>query len=296
MTVSNLSISTDALYLDNTGTFALHILNSLTIGITFNEFGDEFSIGGELISTNSTLIIDGLSGGQIQDNGTIVITGGSLIATNCSLKLAVSADNTSSGFLSISNSVVQARDVTVATNPGSGSGGIEVIGGTMTVSANLGLGAGNGGGYGSLLVANGGFFTVDGSTYIASGYMTVTSASFLGGNLLMSAFHSGAELTINNGTVTLSGELSVAPGDVSNGSVTLNGGMLVVTNDTTYLGGDSSNGRLTVSNGVFLAQTVLLGRGGKLSIQGGTSILSGNLILDLGAPVYVSGGQLFITN
>ena len=299
LTITNLGISTDTLYLDNTGTVALHILNSLTIGISFNSLGDEFSIGGELISTNSTLIIDGLSGGQIQDNGTIAIVGGSLIATNCSFQLAVSADNTSAGFLIVSNGLVQARDVAVASNPGSGSGGIQVIGGTMTVSSSLTLGVvtGGGGGYGSLLIANGGLLAVtNGYTFIDSGTMTVSNGTFLGTGMSLATFHSFGELVINNGTVTLSGGLGIAAGDVCDGSVTLNGGRLVVTNATIDAGDETSNGQLNVLDGTFLGQGIFLLGGGQLSIQGGISILSSDLGLGFGGTFYVSGGQLFVTN
>jgi hypothetical protein len=71
MTISNLSVSapagsTDTLYLDNTGTTALHILGGLAIGISFDNFGNRIPAGGELISTNSTLIVDGLLGGQLE--------------------------------------------------------------------------------------------------------------------------------------------------------------------------------------------------------------------------------------
>src|ERR1035437_7738166 len=43
MTISNVSVSvlsgSDTLYLDNTGTTALHIINGLAIGISFNDVG-----------------------------------------------------------------------------------------------------------------------------------------------------------------------------------------------------------------------------------------------------------------
>ena len=256
-----------------------------------------------MISTNSTLIVDGLLGGQLQDNGTMVIAGGSLITTNCSLQVAPETPSffPSVGLLIISNGVVQARDVTVAIAPIPGSSGmLEVIGGTMTLSSSLTVGDGNGdseGGHGSLWVANGGLLVVtNGFTRIESGTMTITNASFLGKDVLLGGFRSDGELVINQGTVTLSGQLDVAGGDVSDGSVTLNGGMLVVTNDTIYLGSDSSNGHFTVSDGIFLGQAVVLQRGGFLTIQGGTSILRSYLDLEFNAPVSISGGQLIVTN
>jgi hypothetical protein len=304
LTITNLSVSApsgsiDTLYLDNTGTIALHILDGLAVGVNFDGAGLRIPAGGELISTNSTLIVDGLLGGQLDDEDTMVIVGGSLITTNCSLQVGGPAPTfyTSSGLLIISNGAAQARDVSIGTGTISGSSGtMELIGGKMTLSANLNLGAGDGGGGGGLLVANGGSFTVGGFTYIASGSITVTNASFLGGGMLMGAFHAGGALTINNGTVTLRGGLNVAVGDVSDGSVQLNGGMLVVTNDIINLGGSSSGAPFTISDGTFLGQAISLQGGGRLFIQGGRSILSSTLGVGYLAAFTVSGGQLFVTN
>jgi hypothetical protein len=303
MTISNLSVSApsgsiDTLYLDNTGTTALHILDGLGIGVSFDGAGLRIPAGGELISTNSTLIVDGLLGGQLDDEDTMVIVGGSLITTNCSLQVGGPAPTfyTSSGLLIISNGAAQARDVSIGTGTISGSSGtMEVIDGTMTLSANLGLGAADGG-QGSLLVANGGSFTVDGFTYIASGSIAVTNANFLGGGMLMGGFHGEGALMINNGTVTLRGGLAVATGDLSDGSVNLNGGMLLVTNAAINLGGSSSGASFTVSDGTFLAQSILLEGGGRLFIQGGKSILSSTLVVGYLAGFTMSGGQLFVTN
>jgi hypothetical protein len=300
LTITPPSGSTETLYLVDTGVVALHILDGLTLGISI----DGSATGGSvLISTNSTLVVDGVLGGQLQDNGTMVIAGGVLITTNCSLQVAPQTFSffPSVGLFILSNGIAQARDVTVGIATVSGSSGmLEVLGGTMNLSASLTMGDGNGdpgGGNGNLLVANEGRLVITNDlTRIESGTLTVTNASFLGETVLLGGFRSAGELVINQGTVTLSGELDVATGDVSDGSVTLNGGMLVVTNDTVYLGSDSSNGHFTVLDGVFLGQAVVLQRGGFLSIQGGTSILSSDLVLEFDAPVTVCGGQLIVTN
>jgi len=161
LTISNLTVSaqedvTNTLFLDSTDNIALHILNGLTIGIS----PDYPSIGGaELISTKSTLIVDGLLGGQLQDDGTMVITGGSLVTTNCSLQVAVIGfPNTDGGLLIISNGLVQARDVSIGTGENI-NGSIEVIGGTMTLSSSLNVGDGFSS-PGSFLVANGGLLVI----------------------------------------------------------------------------------------------------------------------------------------
>ena len=191
LTISNLVIapppgSTDVLYLDNTGTIALHILDGLTIGVLppINP-----PVGGsELIGTNSTLIVDGLLGGQLQDNGTLVITGGSLITTNCSLLVASSSlsFSPSVGLLIISNAQVQARDITITSSSSESlsSGRIEVVGGRMTLTSFLAVGNGFENSQGSFFVANGGLLVVTnnetdiGGSYESSGILTVSNANF----------------------------------------------------------------------------------------------------------------------
>jgi hypothetical protein len=312
LTVSNLSVSppsgsTSTLYLNNTGTIALHVVNALIMGIP----SDGSAPGGsELISTNSTVIVDGLLSGQLQDNGTMVIMDGSLITTNCSLQVAASVSSLfpTVGLLIISNAVVQARDVTV-TSGSSSSGTIEVLGGTMSLSSFLVVGDGFGNSPGSMLVANGGLLVVTndetdiGGYYESSGNLTVSNASFLAKDIFLGGSRSGGDLMINNGTVTLSGQLGIGDSGQGSGSISLNGGKLVVTNGATSVGlGTPSDGSLTVSGGLFLARDVYVGAyesEGTLTISGGTSILSSNLQIGAGnseAMVSITAGQLFVTN
>ena len=177
--------STDALYLDNTGTIALHILGSLTVGLRPDY---PYGGGGQLFSTNSTLIVDGLLGGLLDDDGTMVIAGGALITTNCSLYVAGSFNNpvNANGLLILSNTAAQARDVTIASaSPSSGT--LELIGGTMTMSSSLNLGTGFSNASGNLLVANGGLLVVTNgvinstgpSARVPGGDITVTNATML---------------------------------------------------------------------------------------------------------------------
>jgi len=312
MTVSNLSVSppsgsADSLYLDNTGAIALHILNGLAIGITC----DNSPAGGsELINTNSTLVVDGLSGGQLLDNGTIAIMGGSLITTNCSLQIgeAFSSLFPAVGLLIVSNGVVQARDVTIAVGSSS-SGTVEVMGGTMTLSSFLIVGNGINGSPASMLVANGARLVVTndetdiGGVYESSGNLTVSYASFLATDIFLGGTRSIGELIITNGTVILSGQLDIGDSEQGSGSVSLDGGELVVTNGETRLGlGTPSGGSLAVSDGLLLARDVYVGAFesyATLFIDGGVSILSSNLQIGVGesdAVVSITGGQLFVTN
>ena len=312
LAISNLTVSAqdgvrNTLFLHNTGTVALHILNGLTIGIS----PDYPSIGrSKLISAKSTLIVDGLRGGQLQDNGTMVIIGGSLITTNCSLQVAASSLSSypAVGLLIIDKGVVQARDVTI-TSGGPASGRIEVIGGKMTLSSSLTVGNGFENSPGSFLVANRGRLVVTndetdiGAGFQSSGTMTVSDASFLAADVFLGGTRSEGILAINNGSVTLSGQLGIGGGEQGSGSVFLNGGRLVVTNGETSLGlGTPSSGSLAVSNGLFRARDVYVGANqssGALFINGGISILSSNLQIGAGnseATVSMTGGELFVTN
>jgi hypothetical protein len=308
LTISNLSInpptgSTDSLYLDDTGTSTLHILDGLTIGIS----PDSLPAGGaELISTNSTLIVDGLLGGQLQDSGTMVITGGSLITTNCSLQVGASS---AGGLLIISNGLVQARDVSIVGGEES-IGTIEVIGGTMNLSSFLSLGGSDEGSQGNLLVANGGLFVAtNDTTYIGEGFecsasIMVTNATMLANDMLVGAgFHCGGGLFIDDGTVTLDGSLNSGSGSI--GEVSLNGGMLVITNNTTTIGGEENSGAITIEDGLFLAREILVGSAfqsdGLLTINEGTAQLSSYLQVGRfdglsGGSVFLNGGQLVVTN
>jgi hypothetical protein len=312
LTISNLVISppsgsTDALYLDNTGTIALHILNGLSVGVNLSVSA---SGGGELISSNSTLIVDGVTGGQFEDNGTVVITSGELITTNCSIQLGDPV-----GFfvdvsvLSISNAIVRARDVNISPRESS-SGMIEVFGGTMTLSSSLEVGAGDESSQGSLLVADGALLVVtNGTTRIGDGAqsfgtITVSNATFFAADVFLGGQKSEGLLVINNGTVTLNGQLSIGFGDdQSSGGVFLNGGVLSVTNATTTLGFESV-GEMTVSDGLFLALDVDVGPAfstGTLTVNGGISIISSNLQIgssdgEYEGTVAIRGGQIFVTN
>jgi hypothetical protein len=134
--------------------------------------------------------------------------------------------------------------------------------------------------------------------------MTVSNATFLGANVFLGGLRSVGQLVINNGSVTLSGQLNIGSGEQSSGSVSLDGGQLFVTNGATRIGvgTPSSANSLTVSNGLFLARDVYVGAfqsSGTLSINGGTSILSSNLQIGVGnseATVSITDGQLLVTN
>jgi len=308
LTISNLIVSAppgsiNTVFLDRTRAAALHILDGLSIGSLPSGLPVEES---RFISINSTVIVDGLLGGQLEDDGTMAIFGGSLITTNCSLQVG---DNNAAGLLRISRADVQARDVTITSGTHS-SGTIEVQGGTMTLSSSLTVGNGFDNAPGNMLVAGGARLVVTndetdiGGALESSGSLTVSNATFLAADIFLGGTKSEGELTINNGTVSLSGELGIgAGGEQCSGSVSLDGGTLVVTNGETHLGvGSPSVGSLAIVDGLFLARDVYVGANeseGALFINGGVSVLSSNLqigVVGSEATVSIDGGQLFVTN
>jgi hypothetical protein len=116
------------------------------------------------MSSNSTLIVDGLLGGQLVDDGVMVFLGGSLIATNCSLQVGTAF----AGLLIISNSVLCKLEMLVLSREKVLSEAIEAVGGTMTLSSTLTVGA-NSHKFtsDSLLLANGGLLVVtNGETFM----------------------------------------------------------------------------------------------------------------------------------
>jgi hypothetical protein len=298
LTIGNLTISsnsgcTNALALTDTSVTPLHIIDGLTIST------------GLLTVANSFLLVDGLSSGAVQNDGTIKVVDGSFIATNCSLLIGGQHDN-STGSLIVSNGFVLARDVTTGGGPVNASGGIEVSGGMMTLLSSLSLGLGADKSSGGLLVRNGGLFVVTNGAIVAGGFeghgsINVTNAALLAGEIVLGAVaRSSGGLGINDGTVTVNGDLTIAS-YASSGFVSLNGGVLAVTNGWTIVGNQQCSAFLTVSDGLFLAHEVFVGysmaSSGTMTIQGGKTIIESNLWLRYQfGQVSLSGGQLIVTN
>ena len=235
LTVSNLNIYTaygniSTLYVENTGTIALHVLTGLTIGYNPNDF---ITFLGEsvLISSNSTLVVDGLLDGDLLDDGTMVFTDSSLITTNCTLLVAAAnVDYGATGLLIISNSVVQARDITITSGDSSdpSSGTLEVFGGTITLSSSLTVGNGGESSQAHLFVGNGAVVVVtnddtniQGAFFQGFGTMTVTGSTYLARNVYLGGERSTGILAISDSTFILSGELDIGLGEQGSGSVSL---------------------------------------------------------------------------
>ena len=316
LTVSNLVVSggesaedSNKLFLNNAGTTrALHVLNELAIGYHFL-----FTLNfGSVILTNSALVVDGVLGGDLGDDGQMWLTDSSLVTTNCSLW--VGRVNAVASLVA-SNCVIEARDLTIAEaeSPG-GSGAVEIDGGTISFSSVVVIATGGGAPIGTMLVSGGatcvvtnGGICVGGSDQGGSGMLTVTNATLLAENMTVGCgFRSPGNLVVDAGTVTVNDGLQVGEGASSaSGNILIeNGGFLAVTNGSTLLGYNLDYGMLTVSGGTFLGRDVAVGAifesEGALILSSGVIVLNSNLVVGStepgGAYVSVSGGQLVVTN
>ncbi len=135
LTVSNLTVSAPVGSTNTLDLFAvdggvsptpLRLINSLTIGPRGVAWVDD-----------STLQVDGLSGGGFSVDGSVSLFTGSakVIATTATTRIG---DN-STGLMTVSAGTVLARDVIIGNNVGSG-GTLSVGGGKVTVGTNLRLG------------------------------------------------------------------------------------------------------------------------------------------------------------
>ena len=329
LTISNFVINsagnTNTLFLSNTGTISLNILNSLTVsnGSILSSTRSALSAGtlvaagsvtftdDSQMSAESLIIGDGYLG---ENESSIFLTGGSHLSAN----VLTVGDGFffENGSLTISNSFVDAGDVVLCTpQPLGVSGIIEIIGGAMTVSGSLIVNNGDGDGdftepSGAVVVSNGGqLVATNGEIYVAAGFdcigsITVSNATLLGSGLRLGGERSHSTLSINNGTVTLNAEFDVGIGVDSGGEATLAGGILTVTNAPTVIGGESGQGGLEIDDGQFRAREIEIGAEfqsvGAMTINGGTVLLTSYLQVGSGGEgsgqMDVNGGQVTVTN
>ncbi len=300
LTISNLQVFapatfTNTLFLNSAGTAVpLEVLNGLTI-----------TSGGALVVTDSVLLVDGQSGGNFSDDGSVVLAGinGSIIATN----FTTDVGNSGAGQLTLSNGTWLARKVVVGLHTGSS--------GTLTLA----------GGTNSLVLTNNFFIALTvGSNPQATGTVWVTGGNLIASNNLATLLgQSGVgQMIVSNGSVSLpsltlgsvagsEGTFTMAGGtcnltdlevaSLGNGAVWMTGGQLAISNDLGV--GNAAPGQMTLSNGTV--STLLLnvaengGADGTFTMAGGTCTSSffdvANSSGATGA-VWITGGQLVITN
>jgi T5SS/PEP-CTERM-associated repeat protein len=191
-------------------------------------------------------------------------------------------------------------------------GVVQMNGGLLEVLAQLSVGDGIGC-TGIVRMVGGEIRAIDQGTNVnrigdlGRGEVTVSNALFNIGNLSV-ARHDGSVgvLTLQeNGIYLASDDLNIGRFSGATGLVHLAGGTLALSNNPVWIGREG-NGRLVVSNGLLVSEGLYVAAqstntsSGLLTLAGGVSVLSSNLLIGDGifqnGSVEMNGGLLFITN
>ncbi len=307
LTVSNLTVgnvtglSTLLLNFTNTAK-AFTMTNTIEIGGTAaGARGDLIVSNGILVVSNTFSVATGsgsggnliIAGGTVIPNGgtfrmasaatatgTIHVTGGQLIATNAITFLG----NGGRGTLNLSNGKVTLGSVRISNGTGTGSGDLNVFGGTNQILTTLGVGQ-TANVTGNVLVA-GGRLQVGGLTSVGvSGYGTLTLSN---GTLVSSGINVGAnagsrgDVRILGGTATLStpvgNNLNVGVSS-STGTVLVSGAGVVEFNRSVALGSATGRGYFTNQDGGTV-RFVLSANDPTFTINAGSAFVITNAIFE----------------
>src|SRR5579862_9249333 len=287
------------------------------------------SAGGTSVLSSNLTAGDGYGA-----TGMVWVTSGRLVATNATTFLG----NSGFGEMTVSNGTVLLQQLDLGEFGSGGLGVLKIAGGTNVLSSSLNLGddPNDPTATGVVWVVNGQLVVTNNSTQVGNfgvGQMTVSNGTFMAQSVNV-GLNAGAlgTLTVAGGTNALLGPLTVGsflggtgvvwvtggqltitnnPAGVAggsgfnvDGSVTLNAGTIGATNVSTRVG-NVGGGTLTINGGRFLGRDMSVGRNtgsqGLVTVTGGTTILSSNLVVGDCASgvigvVSVMGGQLYITN
>src|ERR1043166_5225806 len=309
MTVSNGTILANFLEVAKFGTsHATLTMVGGQLNMT-NQASTSFIVGGGGVGTltfsggtgDVRLVQIGATGGTA--TGTLWMTGGQL---NVSSLMRIGAIGT--GVMIVSNGVVLATNVTVASGDGRGTLAVANTG-KMAMTGPLVAGSSLGG-TGAVLVTGGQLVVTNnpasvgaGAGFVIDGTVTITNGSSIivsNVNTFIGNRGSGS-LTVRGGIVQAVGvQLGANAG--SQGALTLAGGTLSTSCQLVI--GAFGVGQMTVSNGTVLLRDVMLGStGGRgtWTIAGGTNSVYANVLLGeldcFGTGiVMVAGGRLFVPN
>jgi hypothetical protein len=258
LTVSNLTISapagaTNRLLLAQGGTGTpLHILNNLTVDTR-----------GELVVSNGALSLDAPFSGSTHVDGTVTLTGGSIVATN-------------------------SAQIYFGYN---GSGTFNVSGGTFTAYYPV-LGSGNAAGATGTWNITGGTNIITTVFDIADGLSSTGAVRMTGGQLTVPNIYVGlfgnGSLLVSNGIFNCNGTVDVASQDGAVANFTAAGGTSVVA-------------QVIVSEGLGATGTVAVTDSGQLTITGPLDDRSGGTVRMDGGTLTISnllmtGTARFILN
>lgn len=247
--------------------------------------------GGNYVSSIFGRLVVGMETGAV---GVVSVTGGNLIMTN-SFIILVGGDG--SGQLNLSDGANTFGAVEVGGDPGS-QGTLTMAGGTNTLLAGLMVGASLHA-TGTVWLTGGQVIATNLPTWVAlwgSGMLVVSNGNWLGsmvlvglntspmrtnayGQVLVPGDYSQGTVNLAGGTVTLLTKLVIGncpSGGV--GVVNVAGGSLYVTNAAHNAFIDVRSGQLTLSGGLLQTDILIVTNPCGLFIHGGGTLIIGNLI------------------
>jgi Bacterial TSP3 repeat len=293
------------------------------------------SVGSAFATTGQVTIASGVAtfrrlivGSNLVSSGTFTMTGGSLVVSNMAVALGSNAlgaawilDSTFSstasvvvansrnavGQLAFSNSTARLRDLLMAISVGS-RGTLTIAGSTVTFFGPGGLSGGLNS-TSSVFVTDGQLIMTNGPLVIGSigcvGQMMVSNASILAASLTTACCdNSKGTFTAVSSSLSFSDSVAVCSGNSSTGALWLADSQLQLTAPTNgiliSLGGGV--GQVVLSNNsAVAANTLWLGLGGTLTVQGGTMCLASNFFMadsssSTAGMTWVTGGQVLVSN
>lgn len=299
MTISNLLVSapsnsTNTLFLNNAGSITpLRVRRGVKIGS-----------GGSVVITNSVLRVDGLSGGEYEVDGTVMLRANALlVTTNAEAWLG----RPGLGSMRIDGGTYLGRQIHLGHDAAGAAGAITIAGGICSLREYLAV-AGGPGTTGDVWLVDGQLIVPNDGTEVGDlgvGQMTVSNGTFTAHHVDV-GFMPGScgTLTIAGGTSSVSQWLAIGNEPASTGTVWITGGMLIVTNENIAVGDRGGLGQMTISNGTVIGRDQHVGNfagsRGTFTMAGGTNLLSSILTVGREAgttgTVWMTGGLLVVTN
>jgi hypothetical protein len=289
MTVSNLSLwtpdsSINTLLISNIGTnLPLTVLVSLTV-----------SNGGELVISDSAVIVSGATNGFLSLGGEVDLESGSLLVSNVA---AVGPEPGSPGSLMINGTSSFSGYLAVGLDTNA-FGDVLLLGGQLTLTNGptaVGLY-----GAGQLIMANDSTLTCDQSVIVglgaaSQGTIMMDSSSWIAGEDVVVGEYPGATggvVEITSGQFTVpSGFLTLIGGNGS-GQMTWSGAVVII--GALEIGADGGSLDGATNFGIYA------GSEGTLTMVGSTVNIQGPLVIGTGigatGVVWITGGQLVATN
>jgi hypothetical protein len=255
--------------------------------------GDNIAISSPLDSSGTLTIAGGTISLQVLSiatttaNGTVWMTGGSVVASSdlfIALRDSISTAAPPIAVLIQSNGTLSVRGEYLAVSTVSGptpTGTLTVAGGTHLIGAD-GFTVGQGGS-GTVWLVGGQLIVTNGSTLIGNGIgvMTVSNGTWIARDVLVGGSFGEGTLTFLGGSSTILSNMTLGNcGADALGSCRLSGGSLFVTNATHNAVLDVRNSDFLITAGHLVVDTLVMTNDCGLFIHAGGTVSARTLLLD----------------